>query len=120
MTEEIIIDDIDVSECERHCSDNLNNPNMCYSDMTETYSNCNPKEKQCYFYITSIEQQLKRAEQKLQAKEQVIEKIEQAISNFPSKGIQDIPQTQIECTQYFLSVSETKLQKILDIIHKAK
>ena len=71
MTEEIIIDDIDVSECERHCSDNLNNPNMCYSDMTETYSNCNPKEEQCYFYVTSIEKQLKRAEQKLKAIESV-------------------------------------------------
>lgn len=51
---------------------------------------------------------------------QALDDIEQTISNFPSKGIQDIPQTQIECTQYFLSVSETKLQKILDIIHKAK
>lgn len=51
---------------------------------------------------------------------QALDEIEQTISNFPSKGIQAIPQTQIECTQYFLSVSETKLQKILDIIHKAK
>ena len=72
MTEEIIIDDIDVSECERHCSDNLNNPNMCYSDMTETYSNCNPKEKQCYFYITSIEKQLKRVGQKLEKIKNVV------------------------------------------------
>lgn len=51
---------------------------------------------------------------------QALDEIEQTISNFPSKGIQDIPQTQIECTLHFLSVSETKLQKILDIINKAK
>lgn len=60
---EIIIDGINVSECERHCSDNRNNPNMCYIEMTRTYNNCNPKEKQCNFYITSIEKQLKRKEQ---------------------------------------------------------
>ena len=60
---QIIIDGVDVSGCERHCSDNRNNPNMCYSEMNETYSKCNPKEKQCNFYITSIEKQLKRKEQ---------------------------------------------------------
>lgn len=49
-----------------------------------------------------------------------LDEIKQTINNFPSKGIQDIPQTQIECTQHFLSVSETKLQKILDIIQKVK
>lgn len=63
MTDKIIIDGVDVSGCERHCSDNRNNPNRCYSDMTRTYSNCNPKEKQCNFYITSIEKQLKLKEQ---------------------------------------------------------
>ena len=51
---------------------------------------------------------------------QALDEIEQTISNFPSKGIQDIPQTQIECTLHFLSVSEAKLQKILDIIRKTK
>lgn len=51
---------------------------------------------------------------------QALDEIEQTISNFPSEGIRDIPQTQIECTQYFLSVSEAKLQKILDIINKTK
>ena len=66
----------------------------------------------CVDYITKEKQAYKY--------KQALDEIEQTISNFPSKGIQDIPQTQIECTQYFLSVSETKLQKILDIIHKAK
>ena len=60
---QIIIDGVDVRRCERHCTDNRNNPNMCYSEMTRTYSKCNPKEKQCNFYITSIEKQLKRKEQ---------------------------------------------------------
>lgn len=60
---QVIVDGVDVSECERHCSDNRNNPNMCYSEITRTYSNCNPKEKQCNFYITSIEKQLKAKKQ---------------------------------------------------------
>lgn len=51
---------------------------------------------------------------------QALDEIEQTINNFPSKGIQDIPQTQIECTEYSLSVSESKLQKILNIINKTK
>ena len=51
---------------------------------------------------------------------QALDEIEHAISNFPSEGVQEMSQTQIECSQYFLSVSETKLQKILDIINKAK
>ena len=78
-------------------------------------------------YIRTVEnardefaQELKRKEQECEEYKQALDEIEQAISNFPSKGIQDIPQTQIECTQYFLSVSETKLQKILGIINKAK
>lgn len=51
---------------------------------------------------------------------QALDEIEQTINNFPSEGIKNIPQTQIECTQHFLSVSEAKLQKILGIINKAK
>lgn len=51
---------------------------------------------------------------------QALDEIVQAINNFPFKGIQDISQTQTECTSYFLSVSEAKLQKILGIIRKAK
>ncbi len=90
---QVIIDGCDVSGCERHCSDNYNNPNMCYSDMTETYSNCNPKETQCNFYITSIEKQLKRLEaqcegmfvthtdleMKYKAKEQECEELKQRL-----------------------------------------
>lgn len=52
--------------------------------------------------------------------ELALEEIEQTINNFPSKGIQDVPQTQIEYTQYLLSVSETKLKKILGIIDEVK
>lgn len=55
---QIIIDGVDVSGCERHCSDNYNTPNMCYSDITRGYRQCNPKENQCEFYIASIEEQL--------------------------------------------------------------
>lgn len=65
MTENkpIIIDGIDVSMCERHCSDNHNRPNRCYSYITESYRDCQPKENQCNFYITSIEQQFARKTQ---------------------------------------------------------
>ena len=54
----------------------------------------------------------------LQKYKQVLDEIVQTIST--SIQIQDIPQTQMECTQYFLSVSEAKLQKILNIIKKVK
>lgn len=60
---QIIINGIDVSICERHCSDNHNRPNRCYSDITESYRDCRPKENQCNFYITSIEKQLARKTQ---------------------------------------------------------
>lgn len=58
MTEKAIINGVDVSECEQHCSDNHNKPNMCYQDMTGGYLMCQPKERQCNFYVTQIEQQL--------------------------------------------------------------
>lgn len=69
----VIIDGVDVSECERHCSDNYNTPNMCYSDITRGYRQCNPKENQCDFYITSIEKQLAR---KTQECEELQEKLD--------------------------------------------
>lgn len=52
--------------------------------------------------------------------EQALEEIEQTINNFPSIGIQDVPQTRIEYTEYLLSVSKTKLRKVLDIIDEVK
>lgn len=55
---EIIIDGCNVAKCDRHCTDNYNNPNMCYSDITEDYRNCKPKEYQCCFYVENIEKQL--------------------------------------------------------------
>ena len=46
---------IDVHECDRHCSDNHNTPNMCYCEMTGGYRTCNPQDHQCDFYIKSLE-----------------------------------------------------------------
>lgn len=63
---------------------------------------------------------LKQANGKRYAYKQALDEIEQTINNFPSEGIKNIPQTQIEWAQHFLSVSEAKLQKILGIINKAK
>ena len=61
--EQIIIDGIDVNKCERHCKDNYSTPNMCYCETTRGYRNCSPKQNQCDFYITSIEEQLHRKTQ---------------------------------------------------------
>ena len=85
------------------------NPNSCAEQLISHPQLCCRK----LYYSMGLEEVNEKYKQAL-------DDIEQIISNFPSKGIQDIPQTQIECTQYFLSVSETKLQKILNIINKAK
>lgn len=70
--------------------------------------------------IKKLQDQLKYKEQECDNYKQALDEIVQAINNFPFKEIQDIPQTQTECTSYFLSVSEAKLQKILNIINEAK
>lgn len=57
---------------------------------------------------------------KLQNYMQALDEIEQTISNFPSKGIQEIPQTQAGFTQYFLSINEAELQKILNVVNETK
>lgn len=78
--EQIIINGVDVGRCERHCSDNYSTPNMCYSDITRLYRQCNPKENQCDFYITSIEEQLARktqeCEELISEKDFYLQKIE--------------------------------------------
>ena len=55
MDKEILMNLIDVHECDRHCSDNHNTPNMCYCEMTGGYRTCNPQDHQCDFYIKSLE-----------------------------------------------------------------
>ena len=59
------VDGVNVAECERHCSDNYNNPNMCYSDISESYCSCQPKEYQCDFYVKSLEKQVEELEKDL-------------------------------------------------------
>lgn len=49
-----------------------------------------------------------------------LEEIEQTINNFPPKEFRDAPQTRVEYTVYLLSVSETKLRKVLGIIDEVK
>lgn len=140
---EIIIDGVDVSKCRWHtnlimdCLEIPTQPCKCTNDKNCYYKQLKRQEqKNEKLNEVTIEQRkentgltIKLGEMinrggelygELQKYKQALDEIEQTISNFPSKGIQDIPQTQIECTQYFLSVSETKLQKILDIMHKAK
>ena len=63
MSNEVIIDGVNVAECDRYCKfDNRNEPNKCYSYISEGYSDCKPKEYQCFFYVKEIEKQLQLAE----------------------------------------------------------
>lgn len=64
--------------------------------------------------------QLKRKEQECEKYRQALDEIEQTINNFPSREIQEIPQTQVEFTQYLLYVSEAKLRKISGIIYELR
>lgn len=135
---EIIIDGVDVGGCEnlmqgivpfgcmedRKTCSCMNNPNCLYKQFKRKEQECEEletmvaeAEEALICFRCSEEPCIRQERDKYK---QALDEIEQAISNFPSTGIQDILQTQIECTQYFLSVSETKLQKILDIINKAK
>lgn len=110
--EQIIIDGVDVSECERHCSDNYNTPNMCYSDITRGYRHCNPKENQCDFYITSIEAQLARKTQECEElKKQLIQK--------DKVGTNDIEKSLLyiwsECVLEIVSAKQYKeIKKLFD------
>lgn len=79
--EQIMIDGVDVNKCGRHCSDNYNTPNMCYSDITRGYRHCNPKENQCDFYITSIEDQLARKTQECEELKESVDKIKNYVKN---------------------------------------
>lgn len=63
---------------------------------------------------------LRQANRKRYAYKQALDEIEQTINNFPAEGVREIPQTQMEYTQYFLSINEAKLQKTLNIINKAR
>lgn len=146
--QEIIIDGVDVRKCKHFKAWYESRPNgfggitienycYLYEDNCEKYPQCLYRSNQ----LQQLETQLKRKEQECEAQryklnyyiekttqllddidnyKQALDEIEQTISNSPSKGIQEILQTQMEYTQSLLSVSETKLQKILDIIHKAK
>lgn len=61
MSESIIIDGVNVADCVKFCkTDNYNEPNKCWSDISESYSDCKPKEYQCLFYVEQIEKQLQR------------------------------------------------------------
>ena len=79
--EQIMIDGVDVNKCESHCSDNYNTPNMCYNDITRGYRHCNPKENQCDFYITSIEEQLARKTQECEELKESVDKIKNYVKN---------------------------------------
>lgn len=68
----------------------------------------------------TFEELIKTQEELIDNYKQALEGIKKVISDFPSEGVRDIPQTQMEYTQYFLSINEAKLQKILNIIYEAR
>ena len=68
----------------------------------------------------TFEELIKTQEELIDNYKQALERIKKVISDFPSEGVRDIPQTQMEYTQYFLSINEAKLQKILNIIYEAR
>ena len=103
---ELITDGVNVSECERHCSDNYNTPNMCYSDITRGYRHCNPKENQCDFYITSIEKQLARKTQECEQKEKELLSNEKIIN----KLMKEVDELKQECEE--LKESNKKAQEL--------
>lgn len=138
---EIIIDGVDVSKCRWHtnlimdCLEIPTQPCKCTNDKNCYYKQLKRQEqKNENLNEVTIQQRKENTELtiklgeminrggklcgQLQTYDQALDEIEQTIST--SIQIQDIPQTQMECTQYFLSVSEAKLQKILNIIKKVK
>lgn len=135
---EIIVNDVDVNEyrysqtisgnvkCE--CEYEAFNGEIETFDECKNYPTCyykqlKRKEQECEelkFNEKNFRIDAARAKMKASKYKQALDEIVQVISNYPSKGIQEILQTQMEYTQTLLSVSETKLQKILGIINKAK
>ena len=71
-------------------------------------------------FIKELLGKLARKEQECEKYRQALDEIEQTINNFPSRGIQEIPQTQVEFTQHLLCVSEEKKKKILGIIYELR
>lgn len=98
MTKEpIMIDDVNVSECEEHYL-NKYNEHMCCDYKTSDCSHCKPKQKQCYFYVESIENKLKHKEQeceelKIKNKEQKRQlRVRASILNTYKQALQKIKQ----------------------------
>lgn len=60
----IIVDGIDVSLCPHHFTSSKG-VEMC--DKCRCFEECKPRERQCYFYITSIEKQLQSTQQQYNA-----------------------------------------------------
>lgn len=118
---EVIVDGVNVSRCEQHCSDNHNNPNMCYQDMTGGYLNCQPKERQCNFYITQIEQQLARKTEECERAITRIKDLEERIMKH-SDNIEHYcerlanKEQQLQAEQQKVKELEEKLFQIEDIV----
>ena len=107
--EQIIIDGVVVSKCERHCSDNYNTPNMCYSDITRGYRYCNPKENQCDFYITSIEEQLACKTQECERMKYYLSKIRQ----------DELSRLDVEWDEYITECTSTDYSNIITYVEYA-
>lgn len=86
MENEVIIDGVNVTECNKYCkTDNYNELNKCWSDISERYRDCKPKDYQCCFYVEQIEKQLQRAKQKIERLENLLIKRLNAYQNQKKK-----------------------------------
>lgn len=85
------------------------NPNSCAAQLLSNPKFCCSK----LYYSMGLEEVNEKYKQAL-------DEIEQTINDFSFREIQEIPQTQVEFTQYLLYVGEAKLRKISGIIYKLR
>lgn len=110
MTEEIIIDGVNVSECEHSFKqfDNWVGKDVVSCDCTLGFR-CEPIKNHCKFYMKYLEQQLKRAEQKL---DKIKANCNETLSECSCKN----PIIDIDCRECTSGGRVEKAKEILQII----
>lgn len=116
------------TRCEEHCnkfSHCNNNDLICVSKYRAKERECESLREQLddlqencpYFNSCSYRQCDKH---RIKNYQQMLDEILQTLKDASYNVISEIPQSQMELTQYTLSVCQAKLCKILDIINKTK
>lgn len=96
-----------------HCEERCNKFSHCNNNDLICVSKYRAKEQEC----EELKEQLDDLQENYQ---QILDEILQTLKDAPYNVISEIPQSQMELTQYTLSVCQAKLCKILDIINKTK